>query len=421
MRKIILIFLPLIACLLCSCQQGAAGEEKESPASYFQPMEDPAAGPAGEPNLFVSESGTVYLSWIQYLNDTTDALMYATLSEGRWSAPRQIAQGTDWFVNWADFPSLAVYPGGGEKLAAHWLAKSAGGTYDYDVVISQCGAGGQRWSEPFILHTDGVPAEHGFVTLLPLSPDRMMAVWLDGRHTKAGEPEAGGHGHGGAMTLRTATFDPAGNLYDQAELDHRVCDCCQTDAALTSRGPVVVYRDRSEEEMRDIFVTRRIDGEWTTPQPVFSDNWRIAGCPVNGPAIDAVEETVAVAWFSDAAEAGAQVKVAFSRDAGATFSTPVRLDGGKPAGRVDVVLLEPRLALVTWLENLDRGAEIRAVKVTPGGTQGEPATLVETSESRRSGFPILTKSGEDLLLAWTKVDSTGATSVEVALCPKNSF
>lgn len=396
----------LLAMGLLACQSGNPTDNREE--THIQLLKSPAKGLAGEPNLFVAEDGTAYLSWIAYENDSTDALYYASLSEEEWSVPRRIAAGSDWFVNWADFPSLAVYGGGRERLAAHWLAKSAGGTYDYDVHIAQSTDGGVTWSPSFIPHTDGVPAEHGFVTLLPLSEDRMMAVWLDGRRTVDTIGE-----HRGAMTLRTATFETDGRLYEEAELDARTCDCCQTDAALTSRGPIVVYRDRSEGEIRDIYYTRRLDGEWTEPRPVFSDHWEIAGCPVNGPAVAARDETVAVAWFSHAREAGPQVKVAFSGNAGASFAPPVRIDGGNPAGRVDVVLLEPQRALVSWLENRDEGAEIRAVEVDAAGRVGETMTLVTTSESRRSGFPILEKAGDRLLLAWTQIDGSGATSVQV--------
>ncbi len=399
----------LILFLLWGCQaENNSTQSKESQtARHLTTMESPAEGESGEPNLFVDSEGTAYLTWISYLNGSTDALLFSRLEEG-WSEPRQVAAGSDWFVNWADFPSLSAYPGGEDRLVAHWLAKSTSGTYDYDVHIAQSMDGGDSWSDPFIPHTDGKPAEHGFVTLLPLSSQRMMAVWLDGRYTKDTID-----GERGAMTLRSATFDPQNRLYDEAELDHRICDCCQTDAALTNAGPLVVYRDRSQEEIRDIFYTRRVEGQWTDPKPVFADNWQIAGCPVNGPAVDARGNNVAVAWFSNAAEAGPQVKVAFSRDAGASFETPVRVDDGDPAGRVDIVLLEPELALVSWLENREKGAEIRAVKVSPTGVQGEPLMLVKTSESRRSGFPILAKAGKQILLAWTQVDENGSTTVKV--------
>ncbi|MDX1407284.1 MAG: hypothetical protein R3330_04100, partial [Saprospiraceae bacterium] len=167
-----------------------------------------------------------------------------------WSPRREIARGSDWFVNWADFPSVVAFSDG-RSLAAHWLQKSASGTYDYDVRISVSKDMGETWSGSFIPHTDGIPAEHGFVSMIPADSNRILAIWLDGRHMQAGE----GHGHrhgGGAMTLRAAEFDVDGNLFAEAELDSMVCECCQTDAAMTSTGPIVVYRNRSDQEIRDI-------------------------------------------------------------------------------------------------------------------------------------------------------------------------
>ena len=44
----------------------------------FQELPTPSQN-GGEPNLFVSEKGLIYLSWVEYLNDTTDALVFSTL------------------------------------------------------------------------------------------------------------------------------------------------------------------------------------------------------------------------------------------------------------------------------------------------------------------------------------------------------
>ena len=361
----------------------------------------------GEPNLFVSQDGAVYLSWIEYLDDTTDVLQFSRWENEGWSAPIPVSKGTDWFVNWADFPSLAAYEGSGQNLAAHWLQMSAEGTYDYDVKIAQSSDGGQNWSDPFVLHRDSIAAEHGFVTLLPLSEDRMFATWLDGRNTKKEGPE-------NAMTLRCAEFDPDGNLYEEAELDSRICDCCQTDATLTSNGPLIVYRDRSESEIRDISIVRKINGQWTAPKTLYEDNWTIAGCPVNGPAADSKGEKLAVAWYS-MAENKPQVKVVFSADAGESFRPPVRLDDGNPLGRVDVIFLSDDKILVSWLEKTAEGAEIRAAKVAFEEDQiQEKYTLVQSSDSRKSGFPIIAASKEQVFMAWTDVDSI-STTVKTAL------
>ena len=62
------------------------------------------------------------------------------------------------------------------------------------------------------------------------------------------------------MTLRAAFIDKKGNKINEWELDGRVCDCCQTTAAITNDGPVVVYRDRSDDEVRDMSIVRYVNG-----------------------------------------------------------------------------------------------------------------------------------------------------------------
>lgn len=386
--------------LISSCKQN--NKQPIVPIWTVVPIESPA-GQSGEPNLFSTSDGQLYLSWVEYTNDTTDVLQFSRLEKNGWSAPISIASGTDWFVNWADFPSLAVYPDG-KKLAAHFLAKSANGTYDYDVHITQSADAGQSWSESFILHSDGVAAEHGFVSLMPISGGRIFAAWLDGRNSKKEK---------GAMTLRSATFDANGQLYDEVELDNKVCDCCQTDATLTDNGPIVAYRDRSEEEMRDIALVRKVNGQWTEPKVIFPDNWQIAGCPVNGPSLSAKGQQVVIAWYT-AANDQPSVKVAFSKDGGATFSDPIQIDQGNPLGRVDALMLDNGQAVVSWMEEVDEQAEIRVVKMYTNQQLSEPAVIATNSAARSSGFPILAQANNELYIAWTQVEGAELTHVRTA-------
>ena len=209
---------------------------------------------------------------------------------------------------------------------------------------------------------------------------------------------AGGHdeGHHGQMTIRGALVDKQGSKSGEWELDNRVCDCCQTSAAITANGPIVVYRDRSDEEIRDISIVRFVNRQWTSPKPVFSDNWKIDGCPVNGPRADAQGNNLAVAWFSSP-DKKAQVNIVFSADGGATFSAPIRMDEGKGIGRVDVVMLDERSAMVSWME----GSVIKAARVYQDGKKEPSIIIASSSESRSSGFPQMTKSGSNLFFAWT--------------------
>ena len=400
----ILFFISSIFLLFTTCQNETNNQENTNATHPLIEIKSPCKN-GGEPNLFTSETGEVYLSWIEYEDDTTDVLQFSKLNNGEWTTEKTIASGSNWFVNWADFPSLVAYKDGGQSLAAHWLQTSAPGTYDYDVRIAQSFDSGQSWAPSFIPHLDGIHAEHGFVSMLPISDDRIFVTWLDGRNTKGEEQESkDGHGHHGAMSLRAAIFDKKGHLYDEVELDNKVCDCCQTSVAMTDQGIIVAYRNRSEDEMRDIDIVRQIDGEWTVPALVFADNWHITGCPVNGPTIKADGKNVVVAWYTRANEKP-QVKVAFSQDSGATFSSPIHINEGKALGRVDLVLLAENEAIVSWIEENNGISSIKAVKVNSTSKIGDSFIIAHTNNSRQSGFPVMTKRDKDIVFAWTHVDS----------------
>jgi hypothetical protein len=367
------------------------------PRMIVRTLETPAGPGSGEPNLTVAADGGVLLSWIEPAAGQRHALKHARrVKDGSWSEAKTITEGVDWFVNWADFPAVATLPDG--TLFAHWLARSGRGTYAYDVRITTSRDGGRSWSNPIVPHRDGTRTEHGFVSMTPWSAHEMGVVWLDGRKT-AGGPHGDHDGAGAGMSLVHTTLSGAGRLGAETVLDGRVCDCCQTDAALAEGATVVVYRDRSETEVRDMSVVRFVDGRWSSPRPLASDGWQIDGCPVNGPAIAAEGRDVAVAWFTAPADKP-RVTIAFSRDAGLTFGPPIRVDDGRPLGRVDVVLLEGGAALVTWLEQVEASASLRVRRIRADGTRGDAVAVAESSPARSSGFPRMVRSAGEVTIAW---------------------
>ncbi len=362
-------------------------------------LASPAGPGSGEPSLAVGPDGKVYMSWLEPV-DSSFAFKFAVADRGRWSAPRTIRAGRDFFVNWADFPSIEVLGQG--RMAAHWLQRTGSATYAYGVRVSMSADGGRTWGAPIRPHTDTSHTEHGFVSLWR-DGKALGAVWLDGRkYSKEG------HSPANEMVLASASFHPDGRVASgEVIIDERVCDCCQTSVAMTSAGPIIVYRDRSPDEIRDIYVIRRVDvapravRRWTTPAPIHRDGWKIAACPVNGPAIAADRNDVAVAWFT-AANDSARVKLAFSRNAGETFDSPVRIDGGTPAGRVDVALLPDGSALVSWVERVGGDvAAVRARRVRRDGTLSLPVTIATSSAARASGFPRMAIADKHAVFAWT--------------------
>jgi hypothetical protein len=215
------------------------------------------------------------------------------------------------------------------------------------------------------------------------------------------------HGPAEIPEQGTAGMTSAPFLVQGAEsvLDDRVCECCPLDAAMTATGPVVVYRDRSDEEIRNIRLVRRIGETWSAPVTVHDDDWRIPGCPVNGPAVAVDGLRIAVAWFT-APDERPMVRLAFSEDGGATFAAPFDVDSAAPSGRVDLIPDDGE-AVISWLATGEEAASLQVQRFAPTGPRGPPIPVATTSSSRRSGFPRMATDGDHLYLAWVDVSDEG--------------
>jgi hypothetical protein len=395
MRFWLSVVLILPAVILFGCDAS-----ERSTQLFTEPIASPAKQISGEPNLVTGEDGNTYLSWIEKVDGAYHALRYAMFNGDGWSVPATVAEGKNWFVNWADIPSLAVLDDG--TITAHWLERSDTLRYSYDVKLAQSVDGRNTWTSPVTPHRDGTRTEHGFVSMLPWSDGGVLAVWLDGRNFANEKKDEVFRN----MTLRVAVVDREGRLSDEVELDARVCECCGTAAIKTASGALVAYRDRSDANVRDISVVRWHNGHWSPPYTLYQDDWEINGCPVNGPALAADGERVSAAWFT-AAQDSARVQVILSDDEGATFSSPVRVDDGNPIGRVDLVMLEDGSSLVSWMENSDDDALLRIRRVHQDAQMDRAVTIATLSAARASGFPQMVRNRDTLLFAWTHVDENG--------------
>jgi len=400
----------IIPSLLLAACGGDGGEQALDFA--LEPLASPAPAGALFPFVASAPGGRAALSWTEEREGGGHAIRVAFLQAGEWGEPRTIAEGDRFFVNWADFPSVHLLADG--TLAAHWLTRSGEGTYDYDITVAVSPDEGASWSTPRVLHRDGIAAEHGFLSFFP-HEGGFGAVWLDGRKVGAAAlaEERGEEPGPKEMTLHFAVLGADGvQVGDDVELDGRICDCCQTAAAITARGPVVLYRDRSEGEIRDISVIRQVDGAWSTPTPLHEDGWVIPGCPVNGPAADARGDTVVAAWFTGANDTP-RVRVAFSGDAGATWGAPIEVDDGAPLGRVDVLLLGDGSALVSWLEAApgETDALVRIRRVFPSGRRTASADLALTAAARSSGFPRMAAGDGGIVISWTDPREGGGVRI----------
>jgi hypothetical protein len=333
------------------------------------------------------------LSWIEG-QEGPATIRFAERGPGGWSPPRAVRTGDRWFRSYADMP--AVYRLSTGTLVATWLPATEPLIEAYDIAMARSDDDGVTWSVPFAPHTDGTITPHGFVSLVERPGDGIDLVWLDGRQQELDleSPD------GGAMSLRHAAFDAEWTQTTDVLVDGRVCECCPTALARTDAGLLTVFRDRSAGEVRDIAVARLVDGAWADATLVADDGWTLEACPVNGPALDAAGLRVAVSWFTAARGVG-ESYLAFSEDGGATFGPPIRLDEGNSLGRTGVTLLPDGSAVATWLEFVDRRAQLRVRRVTRDGTPGPSAILSGTGDEYPTAYPRVARSGETLVVAWT--------------------
>jgi len=357
-------------------------------------FENPSGIGSRFPNLVSTNEGTLLMSWLASPeNKHPFSLYFSEFSKGSWSEPVSIFSGPEFFVNWADYPS--IFQLNADTLATHWLYKRGPGTFDYDVYVSISKDRGVTWSDPTIPHRDSVSTEHGFVSFFRKNKN-LGIVWIDGRKIKKSD-----NGHGsGDMSLFSTTLRMDMNLGPETLLDPRICECCPTDATTIGGVDLIAYRDRSDDEIRNIQIIRSNGEYWSDPISVHNDGWMIPGCPVNGPKLAVNEQNLGIAWYT-APKGDARVNVAFSYDNGSTFTKPIRIDEGMPLGRVDLEWVDNNRIVVSWIELKDESAQLKIRTISLGGEMEVARLIKEIDSSRGSGYPQMIKFRKELIFAWT--------------------
>ena len=388
------ILLPaLLAVALTAC-----GDRKDSsspkPADLSAPVVaefvNPADSGSMHPAFTMNAKGDVYLSWQIRQPDSSLALRYAIRQQETWLPVHTVQTNSEMLASAVDVPTVHELPNG--ILVANWSGKHA--ATGYDIYLSHSADSGTTWSKPIMPHRDNTVMEHGFISVLQIAEMTGM-VWVDGR--ESANPDTSKR----AAQLALATFDAQGNPGPETFLDDKICDCCHTSSAVQPGGAVVVYRNRSDDNIRDINAIRVVNGKWQQPVPVHKDDWLIEGCPVNGPAVSTHDASAAVAWFT-AAHDTARVRVAFSTDTANTFGPAIEINEGFPDGHVGIAMLDAEHALVSWIERKGSMATLRVRSVTRDGTMSAAADVAELGDGKRAGGqPKLFLENDHALLTWT--------------------
>lgn len=380
--------------------RGAAAPAAAAPAwtVHVQPVPAPTGPATMLPRLTASDRGVI-LSWVERAGAMAH-LKFAERTSSGWSEPTTVESGNNWFLSYADPPTVLRRPDG--TLVANWLIATNPIYEGSDLYLSYSADNAKTWARPFMPHHDGTQQQHAFPSFFELPGNAFGVIWLDGRATQPDEANP----EGGPMSLRYAAYDAQWKRTAEAVVDLRACECCSTTAAVTSDGVLTAFRDRSDKEIRDIAVSRFENGTWTEPTHVHDDNWEVYGCPVNGPMVSAHGRDAVVAWFTAKADKG-QAWAAFSNDAGRTWGQPIRLDDGASLGRVGVDLLDNGSAVASWVEYADNRGQFKLRRIQPSGARSDAVGVPSASAKLAMDSPRIARRGKELVFAWTEIAGVG--------------
>ena len=381
MRKRAIGIVGAFALLVCLTQSAQA----EPPTPPFEIVGAPNAAGSLAPNL-CSFGDHFALSWIDRSNKGTASVRVASWNGKAFDKARTVAPSKQMFANWADIPSVIEAPSG--DLYAHWLDRISSKTYAYGIRIVRSTDRGKSWKPMGWLHNDVSPTEHGFVSFAA-EGKRVRAFWLDGRAMAK---------KGGKMMLRTAILD-GNKIKDERVLDNDVCTCCPTSAAQLATGPMVIYRDRSPKEIRDIAFTRKTATGWSKPSTVHADNWFFPGCPVNGASLATRGGLVAVSRFT-IANNKAQVILRLSKTGNLNAGQEIILDQNNPLGRCTTVCTQDTTYTI-WIAHQRNQTTLQLAQVSHQGKLIQKTTLTKIEGTRSSGMPRAVISDGYLWVTWT--------------------
>lgn len=187
---------------------------------------------------------------------------------------------------------VAVFSNRAEAPAAGGNQPRRGGRSS-DLVYCVSTDKGATWTSPQSVDSDPTKGiVRGFFDAVLLANDEVAVAYLKdvANSTKFEERDLR------MVITKNGVFQP------EKVIDPVVCDCCNISLLVDASGALTVYYRDNNDNIRDIAKMVSTDNAQTfgPSQIVYSDQWKINGCPHNGAASAAYGKSALVAWYSGA-------------------------------------------------------------------------------------------------------------------------
>jgi hypothetical protein len=411
-----------VVCMALACgRESVRIEEVRSPSGTEA---------AADPSLALDpRSGDWLMTWVNSGN-----LWFARTSDSgaTWSAPVRVTdKPDDVHPHGESSPRLVVSPRG--TLAAVWTNSIdvPGRAWPAsNIRFARSVDGGQTWSRAITLNDDttGAPGGHIFHGAAWSGDSTLLVAWLDERGGAAPGDSGveGAHpGHHPETTLEPdATIYLARSLNGGARwgpnqpLWGAACPCCRVSLARGPDGNVVAgWRKHFPGSVRDPVVANVSNG--ATPPPVTrvaTDGWVYPGCPHTGPGVTVdARGTIHVAWFTGKPNGEGVFYGRQPAGAGASFSAPVQVVGGRMTAHPRVAALPDGGAVVATDVESRRYNGLVVARISPDGAlRGRR----DVASALGADHPdVIALADSTVLVAWTqkeKTDGEARTIVRIA-------
>jgi thiol-disulfide isomerase/thioredoxin len=312
--------------------------------------------------------------------------------QGRtWGAPRFVTAVPEPAEADSDSrPKIALGPGG--EVYVTWT-RPLSRPFAGEIRFARSLDGGETFSAPRTVHSDGQEIGHRFDALAVDASGRVIVAWLDKRDREAtlarGERYAGAAVYVARSEDRGATFGRERKVADHA------CECCRIAVRPLADGSVaLLWRHVFEPGIRDHALA--VLGADGVPGPVRRatlDDWAIDACPHQGPSLAAIDGGLQAVWFTR----GPRREGVYTGRLGPEGASRIRQVGGSAAAHADLAAVGRRLA-VAWKEFDGERTRLRAIVSEDAGETWSEREIASTGGP--SGQPQVLVDGERFLVFW---------------------